>query len=124
MKFEQLFKIYLNRGFYFDGKLQKPEENIKNLLFSISGLSLKIYTLYKKKYEITFQERNFFLKYNYFFTLFSPQKPKINFFLAKIIFVYKNLFELIKLNILRLYFIKTYKGKAHFLGKPTRGQRT
>jgi len=94
------------------------------MLFFINGLSLKVYSLYRKKYEITFQERNFFLKYNYFFALFSPQKPKINLFLARIIFVYKNLFELIKINIIRLYVIKTYKGKAHFLGKPTRGQRT
>jgi ribosomal protein S13 len=29
-----------------------------------------------------------------------------------------------KLNIIRLYLVKTYKGKCHALGKPVRGQRT
>ena len=124
MKFEQLFKIYLNRGFYFDGKLQKLDENIKNIFSLFFGLSWKAYTLYKKRYEITYQERNWFTQYDYFFPLFSPQIPKINIFFAKILFARNNIFELIKTNILRLYLIKTYRGRAHFLRKPVHGQRT
>jgi ribosomal protein S13 len=32
--------------------------------------------------------------------------------------------ELKKFNILRLYLIKSHRGKCHALGKPVRGQRT
>ena len=32
--------------------------------------------------------------------------------------------EVKKLNILRLYLAKTYRGRCHVLGKPVRGQRT
>merc|ERR1711957_1043572 len=32
--------------------------------------------------------------------------------------------ELYRLNILRLYLIKSYRGRCHALGKPVRGQRT
>lgn len=32
--------------------------------------------------------------------------------------------ELLRFNIIRLYLIKTYRGKCHALGKPVRGQRT
>ena len=32
--------------------------------------------------------------------------------------------DLYKLNIIRLYLIKSYRGRAHALGKPVRGQRT
>lgn len=32
--------------------------------------------------------------------------------------------ELKRLNIIRLYLIKSYRGRSHALGKPVRGQRT
>lgn len=32
--------------------------------------------------------------------------------------------DLLRLNIVRLYLIKSYRGRCHALGKPTRGQRT
>jgi ribosomal protein S13 len=32
--------------------------------------------------------------------------------------------DLKKLNIIRLYLIKSYRGKAHAIGKPVKGQRT
>jgi len=32
--------------------------------------------------------------------------------------------DLLRLNIIRLYLIKSYRGYCHSLGKPVRGQRT
>lgn len=32
--------------------------------------------------------------------------------------------DLKRLNIIRLYLIKSYKGRCHAIGKPVRGQRT
>lgn len=32
--------------------------------------------------------------------------------------------DLLRLNIIRLYLIKSYRGRCHALGKPVRGQRT
>ena len=34
------------------------------------------------------------------------------------------MWDLKRLNIIRLYLIKSYRGKCHALGKPTKGQRT
>ena len=34
------------------------------------------------------------------------------------------IFELIKYNLIRLFLIKTFRGRSHALGKPVRGQRT
>ena len=32
--------------------------------------------------------------------------------------------ELVRFNIIRLYLIRSYRGRAQSLGKPSRGQRT
>lgn len=32
--------------------------------------------------------------------------------------------DLLRLNILRLYLVRSYRGRCHALGKPVRGQRT
>jgi ribosomal protein S13 len=48
----------------------------------------------------------------------------INLILAQVGSINKPTVELTKLNLIRLYLIKTFRGRGHSLGKPIRGQRT
>ena len=57
-------------------------------------------------------------------TLPLDQRKIINMYLSQIISINNNIFELIKYNLIRLYLIKTFRGRCHALGKPVRGQRT
>lgn len=52
------------------------------------------------------------------------QRKIINMYLSQLISINNNIFELIKYNLVRLYLIKTFKGRCHALGKPAHGQRT
>jgi len=48
----------------------------------------------------------------------------LNSYYSQINSVNDQLNNLLLLNVVRLYLTKTYRGKCHLLGKPTRGQRT
>jgi hypothetical protein len=57
--------------------------------------------------------------------LLNLDKRKIiNMYLSQLISINNNVNELIKFNLIRLYLIKTYKGRCQALGKPVHGQRT
>jgi len=48
----------------------------------------------------------------------------LNRYYSQINSVNNRLLDLTKFNIVRLYLIKTYRGRCHVLGKPVNGQRT
>lgn len=48
----------------------------------------------------------------------------LNRYYSQVSSVNNTLFELKKLRIVRLYLIKSYRGRCHALGKPVNGQRT
>ena len=48
----------------------------------------------------------------------------LNHYYSQVSSVNNTIFDLQKLNIIRLYLIKSYRGKCHALGKPVNGQRT
>jgi len=58
----------------------------------------------------------------------SDESPELlnslNVFLSQFSSVNGRLKELHRLIFIRLYLIKTFRGRAHALGKPSRGQRT
>jgi ribosomal protein S13 len=66
--------------------------------------------------------------YNNSFSLFSEQdkdiQKLINILLSQITSVNNQISELNKYNLIRLYLIKSYRGRSQALGKPSRGQRT
>lgn len=45
-------------------------------------------------------------------------------YLSQLTSINNTIFELIKYNLIRLYLIKTFRGRSHALGKPVHGQRT
>jgi ribosomal protein S13 len=72
-----------------------------------------------------FELFHFFYNYEFLFKkkIFKIRKA-INFFLAKLTSINISIQDLIKYNFLRLYYIKSYKGRCLFLGKPANGQRS
>lgn len=121
MKFEQLLQIYWSRGFLYGGKVKSFNINLKTFFEENSGLANKA-----KKQLIQRFELNHFLfnKTQTFTSLPLDQRKIINMYLSQIISINNNVFELIKYNLIRLYLIKTFRGRCYALGKPSRGQRT
>lgn len=48
----------------------------------------------------------------------------LNHYYSQTVSVNDSVFQLKRMNIIRLYLIKSYKGRCHALGKPVKGQRT
>lgn len=126
MRYENILQIYWSKGFFFGGNLFYFEnKTLTDLLDYMPGFG----TFFKKKYSERF-ELTFFLKdkkrtlVNYQNeTIRSITKPT-NIIFSQINSVNNQRPELYYLNIIRLYLIKTYRGRCHALGKPVRGQRT
>lgn len=54
----------------------------------------------------------------------EDQKLSLNRIFSKMNSIYSQVVELNRLNIIRLFLIKSFRGKAQAFGKPSRGQRT
>jgi ribosomal protein S13 len=121
MKFEQLLQIYWSRGFLYGGKVRNFNINLITFFDENSGLSKKSKKSFLQRFEL-----NFFLfdKEKTFLHLSLDQRKIINMYLSQLISINNSIFELIKYNLIRLYLIKTFRGRCHLLGKPARGQRT
>lgn len=123
MKFEQILKIYWSRGFLFAGKTQSFNINFKTFFEDKSGISTKAINLFIKRFELQFLS----LQKNQdktFMDLDLDQRKIINMYLSQMTSINTNISELLKYNLIRLYLIKTFRGRSHALGKPSRGQRT
>lgn len=121
MKFEQLLQIYWSRGFLYGGKVQSFNLTLKNFFSENSGLADKSKIKIIQRFEFNF------LKYDLsktFLILPLDQRKIINMYLSQLTSINNSIFELIKYNLIRLYLIKTFRGRSHALGKPVRGQRT
>ena len=72
----------------------------------------------------------FEIKKNFQKKPFSLIHPKINYnktvniLLSQLSSVNNSPLELIRFNLIRLFLTKTFRGRSHALGKPSRGQRT
>lgn len=121
MKFEQLLQIYWSRGFLYGGKVKSFNINLKTFFEENPGLAKKSQKQLIQRFEL-----NYFLfdKTQAFLTLPLNQRKIINMYLSQIISINNGIFDLIKYNLIRLYLIKTFRGRCYALGKPSRGQRT
>ena len=94
---------------------------------NLYGLNSKFRTLIIKRLELT--TFSLFYAPTLFFTdylTFTSKKAvkTLNIIFSQVNNVNLTVYVLHKLNILRQYLIKSYRGYCHFLGKPVRGQRT
>lgn len=121
MKFEQLIQIYWSRGFLVGGKTHNFSVNFKDFSLNMSGISSKFKIMFYKRFEF-----NYFInsKLVVFKVPTADYKKIYNMFFAQNISVNNEVFELVRYNLIRLFLIKSFRGKCSALGKPSRGQRT
>jgi ribosomal protein S13 len=121
MKFERVMQIYWSKGIYYNGKLFKNDWTLNNFINEFKGVGKLSRYLIIKKFEITHHlfDRNLIFHQN------SSSKNKLlNNYLSYITNTASSWDELLRYHLIRLYLIKTFRGRAQALGKPSRGQRT
>ena len=108
----------------YGGKTQSFNVGFKEFFDDKPGLKNKSITIFIKRFEL----QHFSLPENTEKTFSSKlsldRRKIINMYLSQIISINHNIFEILKYNLIRLYLIKTFRGRCHALGKPSRGQRT
>ena len=121
MKFEQVLKIYWSKGFFYNGVLFNFDVNLDFLINNCEGLNLKYKKLFIRRFEMqkVYKDRSVSLL----------QYPKtthsvLNKLFSKISSINSPISEVARYNIIRLYLIRSYRGRAQALGKPSHGQRT
>ena len=125
MRYENILQVYWPKGFFFGGSLFYFNISLDDIISTLQGFSSKFYRCILQRFELTFfvKIRDLFLidarKYNSKI-ITSP----LNIIFSQINSVNNIRFDLYKLHIIRLYLIKSYRGRCHALGKPVRGQRT
>ena len=94
-------------------------------MLNTPGLSSETKRLLNQRFELTL----FLPDTKKLLTTYENETSKIlikplNVFLSQIHTVNSQYTDLLRLIIMRLYLIKSYKGRCHAIGKPVRGQRT
>ena len=121
MKFEQVLQIYWSKGFLYNGRIIPFQSNLNSFCSEVGGIGLSTKIQLLKRFELN-------LLYINCFALFSSydkdMRKSINILLSQISSVNNQISEIERFNLIRVYLIKSYRGKAQALGKPSRGQRT
>jgi hypothetical protein len=125
MRYENIIQIYWSKGFFFGGSLYYFDRSLKDIVDLMPGFDKKLYLLLKNRFELTVRlGLRYVLIPDYEFTYNKKIVVPLNVILSQINSVNNKHYELSRLNIIRLYLIKSYRGRSHALGKPVRGQRT
>ena len=121
MKFEHVLQIYWSKGFLSNGKLQSFQTSFKYVFQTSGGFSYAA----KDKLIARFELGTLIRKPDQAINSLIPTLPlSLNIMFSQLTSVNNSIFDLTRYNFLRLYLIKTTRGRAHALGKPSRGQRT
>ena len=125
MRYEHILQIYWTKGFFFSGNLFYFDKSLADLFFYLPGLGTKFYNLLVSRFELTVLRANKSIHLiDYQNTTNKTMINTINIILSQVNSVNNRVTELKRLNIIRLYLIKSYRGRSHALGKPVRAQRT
>ena len=125
MRFEHILQIYWTKGLFFGGKLFYTDKNWDEVFQQTPGLSrsAKLTLLNRLELQPTLS--------TYSKDITELEKISkcdivntLNVIFSQINSVNNQNVELKQLNIIRLYLIKSFRGKCHAIGKPVRGQRT
>lgn len=126
MKFEHILQIYWTKGYFFGGKLFYFNQTFEELFENAPGLGLKTKSLFAKRFELKYflhnQKTMDLIDYQQHSS--KPMERAINVIFSQINTVNNQLPDVHRLAVIRLYLIKSYRGRCHALGKPVRGQRT
>ena len=121
MKSEKLIYLLWTRYFLIHGLFLNCLTNIFILFKSVSGLNLYFKMKVWNRLELIATKKSISIGIN---VLTKVEQFVVN----RLLFNYSSInhsYKLIlKLHAVRLFLIKNYRGKAQFLGKPSKGQRT
>lgn len=126
MQYEHVLQVYWLKGFFYSTKLFYFDQSFLDIFMQTAGLGQGFKKSFIRRFELTFFRKAFkdvdVVDYqkNYGTVITVP----LNVIFSQVYSINHELGELIRLNILRLYLIRSYKGKCHALGKPANGQRT
>ena len=125
MKFEHVLQIYWTKGFFFGGTLFYTNQTTSSLLDNTPGLAMHTKKMLNQRFELTILKST----PTKLLTHYELETSKIiikplNIFLSQVHTVNNQYTDLLRLVIMRLFLIKSYKGRCHAIGKPVRGQRT
>lgn len=121
MKFEQILKVYWSKGFYYNGVLFNFDTNLEFLINNSSGIGRLLKVFFIKRFEWYRHKTNRKIP----LTEYSiSTHSTINKLFSKINPFNHTIHELTRYHIIRLYLIRSFRGCAQALGKPSRGQRT
>lgn len=121
MKFEQVLKIYWSKSFLYGGVTFPFDTDWRRLGNYIKGVGFFNKLKMIKRFEMT---ELFYNPKGSLINLEDEQRLSLNRIFSKMNSIYFQVVELNRLNVIRLFLIKSFRGKAQAFGKPSRGQRT
>ena len=121
MKFEHVLQIYWTKGFLMSGQLQNFHTSFHNLFEIPKGCAKSTKKALIHRFEHYKLAKN---PYQSLHSLGTVITLSLNILFSQTSNVNSSITEVVKHNCIRLYLIKTTRGRSQALGKPSRGQRT
>ena len=121
MKFEQVLKIYWSKSFLFGGVTFAFDTDWRRFGLNIKGIGLHTQLQIIRRFEL---HSLLFNPKGSLAVMDDESRLSLNRLFAKMNSIYVQVTELNKLNVVRLFLIKSFRGKAQAFGKPSHGQRT
>ena len=121
MKFEHVLQIYWSKGFLMSGQLQNFHTSFHDLFVIPKGCAKSTKNALINRFEHYKLAKN---PYQSLHILGTVVALSLNILFSQNSNVNSSITEVVKHNCIRLYLIKTTRGRSQALGKPSRGQRT
>ena len=121
MKFEQVLHIYWTKGLFYNTKLHSFDVTFRSLFQDTKSFNWALRKLLVNRFESHVLKKSTHYPISDFEV---PVAQVLNILFSQITNINGIESELHKVNAIRLYLIKTTRGRSHALGKPSRGQRT
>ena len=121
MKFEQVLQIYWTKGFLFSGRVFPFATNWNKFGHQVGGIGLTTRIKLLRRFEL---HRLYYDNSETFQDTDKETRRSMNRVFSQLSSINYQVSDLHKLNIIRLFLIKSFRGKAQAMGKPCRGQRT
>lgn len=128
MRFDHVIGSYWPKGFFFGGQLFYFDKSLDDVLARAPGLGLRTRSKLVDRYELDFylQKDPGLNLLEFQESATTPQEflQSLNKIMSEISSVNELRHIRHERNLQRLVLLRTYRGRCHRAGKPTRGQRT
>jgi ribosomal protein S13 len=121
MKFEHLLQIYWARGFLYGSTIKSFDLSLNSLFKDCSGVAKTSQYIFVRRFECNYLNTN---TQKNFLHIPENNLKAMNTYFSRIISINHPLEEILRYTLIRLYLIKSFRGRCQAIGKPARGQRT